>query len=287
MKIHLIGAGKMGLPMGRHLLAAGHGITVDDVHEDRLREARSSGMSVARAGTGIASADAVISSLPHDDALWEVAREVHRHARPGTVYVDTSTVSPALSARVDALLQERDLRYLRVAVSGNNKMADDARLTLLASGPKETYERMLPLLRVLGPEQYWLGTGEQARLMKLVVNLMIAQTSAMLAESLTLGTRGGLRWEDMWTVITHSAVASPILKAKSEQLVRRDFSPTFTVMQMIKDVGLILAEAGRLGVELPQTAMTLRLLHAAAADGDAEADYAAVIRCAERAAGLS
>jgi 3-hydroxyisobutyrate dehydrogenase len=122
--------------------------------------------------------------------------------------------------------------------------------------------------------------------MKLVVNLMIAQTSAMLAESLTLGVKGGLRWEDMWNVLTHSAVASPIVKAKSEQLLQRDFTPTFTVMQMIKDVGLILGEAHRLQVALPQTALTLQSLHSAAANGDAEADYAAVIRCAERAAGL-
>lgn len=122
--------------------------------------------------------------------------------------------------------------------------------------------------------------------MKLVVNLMIAQTSAMLAESLTLGSKGGLRWEDMWEVLTHSAVASPIVKAKSAQLVQRDFTPTFTVTQMVKDVKLILGEAERLNVALPQTAMTLQSLHSAAAHGDADADYAAVIRCTERAAGL-
>lgn len=287
MQIHLIGAGKMGLPMGRHLVAAGHAVSVEDPDEDRLHAAVSLGMSAVQRPAGIAQAQVLLSSLPHDGALWQVAQEVARHARPGTIYIDTSTVSPEMSARVAELFGEKQVIYLRTTVSGNNMMAEAAQLTLLVSGPREGYERMLPLLRLLGPSQYWLGEGEESRLMKLVVNLMIAQTTAMLAESLALGAKGGLRWEDMWEVLTHSAVASPIVKAKSAQLLLRDFTPTFTVAQMTKDVKLILGEAERLKVALPQTALTLQSLHSAAAHGDADADYAAVICCAERAAGLA
>lgn len=287
MKIHLIGAGKMGLPMGKHLLAAGHALSVEDPDAGRLQAAATLGMTAAPSPAGMAQADVLLSSLPHDGALWQVAQEVMRHARPGTIYIDTSTVSPEMSARVAELLRGSQIVYLRSTVSGNNVMAEAAQLTLLVSGPQDAYERMLPLFKLFGPSQYWLGEGEEARLMKLVVNLMIAQTSAMLAESLTLGAKGGLRWEDMWEVLTHSAVASPIVKAKSVQLVARDYSPTFTVSQMAKDVKLILGEAERLEVALPQTALTLQSLQSAAAHGDADADYAAIIRCAERAAGLA
>ncbi|MBI2768939.1 MAG: NAD(P)-dependent oxidoreductase [Burkholderiales bacterium] len=286
MKVHLIGAGKMGHPMGRHLLTAGHEVSVDDTDEGRLKAAHAVGMRVAQGALGIEAAEIILSSLPNDEILWTVAEQVSRHARPDTVYVDTSTVSPAMSARVAELLATRKIAYLRATVSGNNAMADAAQLTLLVSGPRTTYDRMLPVLRLFGPSQYWLGDGEQSRLMKLVVNLMIAQTSAMLAESLTLGAKGGLLWADMWEVLTNSAVASPIVKAKSVQLLERNFTPTFTVTQMAKDVNLILGEAERLRVPIPQTALTLQLLHSAAANGDADADYAAVIRCVERAAGL-
>jgi len=286
MKLHLIGVGKMGLPMGKHLLAGGHSVTVEDLNEDRLKVAVSLGMTVAHGSTGLPAAKVVLSSLPHDAALWEVAQEICRYAQAGTIYMDTSTVSPEMSARVATLFKENSIVYLRSTVSGNNMMADAGKLTMLVSGPKDAYESVLPLLKLFGPNQFWLGEGEQARLMKLVVNLMIAQTSAMLAESLTLGTKGGLRWEDMWEVLTNSAVASPILKAKSEQLVRRDFTPTFTVTQMSKDIKLILKESERLEVALPQVALTLQSLQSAAANGDAEADYAAIIRCTERAAGL-
>lgn len=287
MKVHLIGAGKMGLPMGQHLVAAGHAVSVEDTDAGRLRAAVEQGMRAAPGDAGMAGADVLLSSLPHDAALWQVAQRVARHARLDAVYIDTSTVSPEVSARVADLLRDRGITYLRAALSGNNVMAQAAQLTLLVSGPKAAYERMLPLLQRFGPSQYWLGEAEEARLMKLVVNLMIAQTSAMLAESLALGAKGGLRWEDMWEVLTHSAVASPIVKAKSAQLARRDYTATFTVSQMAKDLRLILGEAERLQVALPQTALTVQSLQAAAAHGDADADYAAIIRCAERAAGLA
>ena len=122
--------------------------------------------------------------------------------------------------------------------------------------------------------------------MKLVVNLMIAQTSAMLSEALTLGRKGGLDWQDMWKVLGASAVASPILTAKAVQLSQRDFTPTFTVEQMLKDVGLILEAGADVGVPLPQTAMTQQLMRSAVAQGDGQQDYAAIIKTAERSAGL-
>jgi len=122
--------------------------------------------------------------------------------------------------------------------------------------------------------------------MKLVVNLMIAQTSAMLAEGLALGRKGGLDWQDMWQVLGASAVASPILKAKAAQLSQRDFTPTFTVEQMLKDVGLILDAGVASDVPLPQTAMTQQLMRSAMAQGEGQQDYAAIIKTAERGAGL-
>ena len=166
-------------------------------------------------------------------------------------------------------------------------MAEAAQLTVMASGPRAAYETVLPLLRTLGPNQFYLGEAEQARLMKLVVNLMIAQTSAMLAEALTLGRKGGLAWGDMWQVLGASAVASPIVKAKAVQLSQRDFTPTFTVEQMIKDLTLILGAGADSHVPLPQTALTHQLLHAALAQGDGLEDYAAIIKAVERSAGLS
>ncbi|UUZ67155.1 NAD(P)-dependent oxidoreductase [Polaromonas sp. P2-4] len=243
--IHFVGVGKMGLPMALHLKAAGHAVTVSDPSEERLQLARQQGLRVAEDDdAALGRADVVFSSLPNDAALRSVAAQVGRAARRGATYVDTSTVSQQVSAEAAEVLAAAGVLYLRTTVSGNNKMAEAAQLTVMASGPRAAYDTVLPLLKTLGPNQFYLGEAEQARLMKLVVNLMIAQTSAMLAEGLTLGRKGGLDWHDMWQVLGASAVASPILKAKAVQLSDRDFTPTFTVGQMIKDLDLILG-AGR------------------------------------------
>ncbi|MDO8374857.1 MAG: NAD(P)-binding domain-containing protein, partial [Polaromonas sp.] len=185
--VHVAGVGKMGLPMAGHFHAAGHAVTVSDPSEARLLLARSQGLQVAdEAGAAMARADIIVSSLPNDAALRQVGAQVAGAARRGAIYVDTSTVSQQASAEVAQLLAAAGVAYLRTTVSGNNKMAEAAQLTVMASGPRAAYDSVLPLLKALGPNQFYLGEAEQARLMKLVVNLMIAQTSAMLAEALTL-----------------------------------------------------------------------------------------------------
>jgi 3-hydroxyisobutyrate dehydrogenase len=287
MKIHFCGVGKMGLPMAGHLAAAGHTLTVSDPCAERRELALARGLNVVDDdGKAIAAAHVVFSSLPHDAALRVVAAQVAGAARPGTTYVDTSTVSLEASMQVARALEAQGIVYVRTAVSGNNKMAENAQLTVLASGPRPAYDRVLPLLQTFGPSHFYLGEAEQARLMKLVVNLMIAQTSAMLSEALTLGRKGGLDWQAMWQVLTASAVASPIVKAKAVQLAQRDFTPTFTVEQMIKDLDLILAAGAANNVPLLQTAMTQKLMHAAVVQGNALDDYAAIIKVVELGAGL-
>ncbi len=288
LRIHAMGVGKMGLPMALHFLAAGHSLSVSDPSPERLQLASAQGLLVAPdAAVAIAMADVVWSSLPHDAALCAVAEQVAQNARKGAIFVDTSTVSQAASGAAAQQCAAASLRYLRTTVSGNNKMAEAAQLTVMASGPRAAYDAMLPLLKLLGPSQFYLGDAEQARLMKLVVNLLIAQTSAMLAEGLALGRKGGLDWQDMWQVLSASAVASPILKAKAVQLSQRDFTPTFTVEQMSKDLNLILDAGQASHVPLAQTAMTLQLMHAAMAQGDARDDYASIIKTVEKSAGLT
>ncbi|SMC81389.1 3-hydroxyisobutyrate dehydrogenase [Polynucleobacter kasalickyi] len=295
MKILFIGVGKMGLPMSCHLLNQGHDIRVLDPDPIRLQEAAIKGLEVAsQANDSVEDfiwADYIFSSLPNDHAFLEVANQVAQKAAKNTKYIDTSTISISASAKAAEILENAGVQYLRVAVSGNNHMAAAANLTILASGPKPVYDEALPLLSSWGSSQFYLGDKEQARLMKLVVNLLIAQTSAMLAEGLTLGRLGNLDWQDMWQVLSASAVGSPILKAKSAQLGlplgERDFSPTFTVHQMIKDLQLITSAGDDLGASLAQTKTTLGWMNQAIAQGDGGLDYAAIIRVLERQVGIT
>jgi 3-hydroxyisobutyrate dehydrogenase len=262
-------------------------LSVSDTSAQQQALAAERGLGVMDAQLALTGVDMVFSSLPGDAALLSVAAQLAALARAGTLWVDTSTVSPAASAEAAACCERAGLQCLRTTVSGNNHMAEAAQLTVMASGPRAAYDTALPLLSLLGPNRFYLGDAEQARLMKLVVNLMIAQTSAMLSEGLTLGRKGGLDWQDMWQVLSASAVGSPILKAKAVQLGERDFTPTFTVEQMLKDLSLIIGAGQALHAPLPQTAMTQQLMQAAVAQGDALDDYAAVIKALERSAGLA
>ena len=117
------------------------------------------------------------------------------------------------------------------------------------------------------------------------MNLLIVGTSTMLAEALALGEQGGLSWAAIWQVIENSAVASPIVKAKAPALREHDYTPTFTVEQMRKDVALIRDAAATLGVATPVADLARAALDRAAAAGEGGEDYAVVIRDARQAAG--
>jgi len=281
--IGFVGVGKIGLPMALHLHRHGHRVSAFDASRERVGLARASGISMRDTLDAVTeTAKVLITSLPHDAAFESVAGEIAARAHPGQLYVDTSTVSTKVSARVAHMFEEASVDYLRVTVSGNARMAELAQLTAIASGPLEPYRRVLPLLRLLGPSQFYVGAAEQARTMKLVINSMVANTIGMLGEALAIGEQGGLDWRDMWQVLCESAVASPVLKAKAQQLLVHDYSPTFTVDQMRKDVGLIL-EAGADGhMPLPITSLTAQALDHASALGFASEDYAATIKLSLR-----
>jgi 3-hydroxyisobutyrate dehydrogenase-like beta-hydroxyacid dehydrogenase len=284
--IHVLGVGKMGLPMATLLHNAGYEVTVSDVSSERLDRAAERSLKIVHSQVIPAEAKVLVSSIPDDAALLAIASQVALQATKGATWIDTSTVSPTASAQAALICDQAGISYLRCTVSGNNHMMEAAQVTVMASGPKAVFDSLESLLKCFGPTVFYLGDAEQSRLMKLVINLMIVQTSAMLGEALSLGEKGGLDWQSMWQVISASAVGSPIVKAKAVQLSQRDYTPTFTVPQMLKDMDLMLGEANRLHVPLPQTSLTRQAMMSALANGFAEQDYAAVIKVAELAAGL-
>lgn len=285
MKLGFVGVGKMGQPMAGHLLKAGHSVAACDLSPALVQAIVARGATAAATAADVArDAEIVFSSLPDDAALRKVASGVLSGARPGTIFIDTSTVSPTLSAEVAKDFAAKRVPYLRVAVSGNNKMAEQAALTVIASGEKAIYDKCLPLLALFGPNQYYVGEAEQARALKLAINLMVYATIAGLGEALAIGKRNGLDWAQMIDVMAASAIGSPLLKAKSGALKTHDFSATFNCLQARKDLTLINGAAAAGGVPAPVAAIAARLIEDSIAGGSAEEDYAAMIKTVERAA---
>ncbi|MFN6976503.1 MAG: NAD(P)-dependent oxidoreductase, partial [Gemmobacter sp.] len=283
-RVGWIGAGKMGAPMVRNLLAQGTAVAVTDVSAAAVAALVAAGATAAPCPADHAASDIVFSMLPDDDALLGVALGqgpdpgLDTVLRAGAILVEMSTVSPSASARVAQALEGTGISYLRAPVSGSTALAEKAALTILGSGPEAAWQTALPYLSMLSNRRIHLGPGDEARYMKLVVNTLIGATSAVLAEALTLGAAGGLTREAMMDVILESAAASPLLRYKREAVVAGDYAPAFTVDQMIKDFSLLSDAARARRVPLFVNGLILDLYRAAANSGLSEADFFALVK---------
>lgn len=289
-RVGWVGLGKMGTPMAANLLAAGHALAVYNRSAGRAQALVDQGAALAPSAPALArECDVVISMVSDDAALQGITLDaggLFEAAAPGLVFIDMSTVSPAMSHRVAAVAQEKGIHYLRAPVSGSTTTAAAGALTILASGPKDAYDRCLPLLQVMGTKLYYLGPAEQARYLKVAINMMVGVTAGMLGEALALGERGGVEWTQMIEVINNSVVASPLLAYKAQMLATRDFAPMFTASQMAKDFDLAL-DAGRNGnVPMPLAAVSRQFLGAMIASGRGEQDFFAYVAFLEELAGL-
>lgn len=290
MKIGWVGVGKMGLPMARRLAAAGHEVTAFDVDPAGLAEAAKTGARTAgSAAEAAAGAEVAFSSIPDDAALRAVALGgdgVLAALATGAVHVDMSTVSPAVSEEVAAAAETRGVSCLRAPVSGSVTLAEAGTLTVIVSGPEDAFGKCRPLFELLGSRTFHVGTGEQARFLKLAINNMVHATAVAMAESLALGRKGGLEWARMLEVIAASAVASPLVRYKSGPLGERDFSPMSFVATAVKDQELFNAAAEAAGVGLDVAPAVAEVFREMLESEDRDRDFFATVLRAERRAGL-
>ncbi|WP_315796202.1 NAD(P)-dependent oxidoreductase [Bradyrhizobium sp. SZCCHNRI3043] len=289
-RLAFIGIGKIGLPIAARLAKAGHDVTAFDPNAARLDEARALGMAAASsAAEAVRDHAVVISSLPDDTALRAAMLDsggLIAAMAPGAILIETSTVGVDASSAVAAAASARDVAYLRTPISGNASIADTGELTCFVSGPREAFTLITPVLAGFTRAQTYLGAAEEARYAKLAVNLMIAATAAMMAESLALARKGGIAWPDILKVLHDSAVASPMVKYKTAPLLARDFAATFSCAQMAKDLDLILGAGHAVGVPLQLAAQVRETYGALIASGDADTDFLATVRHVERLSGL-
>lgn len=275
--VGLIGLGNMGAAVAERLLGAGCTLVVHNRSRERAEPFRGQGAQVAETTAELAAAvDVVLSSLADDEALESVAADVVGAARPGTVLVDLSTVSPAASARVAALAEEASLLYLRAPVSGNPSVVRSGNLTFIVSGPREALERAEPVLLTIGRAVHDVGEEEQARVVKLAINLVIGGLAELMAEALVLAEGSGVSRAALLETMGDSAAGAPFVKYKTEPLLHDDYSATFTTRLMEKDVDLVLDAAAAAGVDLPLATEFKKLVRSAIEAGYGDDDFMAL-----------
>ena len=277
LTVGLIGLGNMGTAFAERLLDGGDDLLVYNRTAAKADQLAARGAAVADTAEELAErVDIVLTSLPNDEALESVAEEVVGAMRPDGVLVDLSTVSPGASARVAALADEASVAYLRAPVSGNPTVVRSGNLSFIVSGPREALDRVEPVLETIGPTVRYVGDAEQARIVKLALNLMIAGLAQLMSEALVLAEASDVSRQDLLETMGSSAVGAPFVKYKTEPLLHDDFSATFTTALMEKDIDLILDAAKQAGLELPVAQEMKSLLRATAEAGHADDDFMAL-----------
>jgi 3-hydroxyisobutyrate dehydrogenase-like beta-hydroxyacid dehydrogenase len=275
--VGLIGLGNMGTAFAERLLQAGYPLYVYNRTPRKAGPLVAEGARLADTAADLASrVDVVLTSLADDRAFEAVAGDVVAAARPGTILVDLSTVSPGASARVASTAAAASVEYLRAPVSGNPTVVRAGNLSVIVSGPREALERVEEVIRAIGPTVHHVGDGEQARVVKLALNLMIAGLAELMAEALVFSEAADVSRAALLEVMASSAVGAPFVEYKTEPLLNDDYSATFTTALMEKDIDLVLAAAEQEGVVLPLAQEMKGLLRAAIDAGYAEDDFIAL-----------
>jgi 3-hydroxyisobutyrate dehydrogenase-like beta-hydroxyacid dehydrogenase len=291
MKVAVAGLGRMGEPIARRLLRAGHDLTVWNRTSARTNGLAADGAHVARTAVEVwKTADVCLTMLADDAAFAAVtsgASGLLQNGGRGRTLVDMSTVSPSASAAVTTEAARGGVAYLRAPVSGNPSVVEAGNLTILVSGPRAVFDATEAVLRDIGPNVFFVGEQEEARVLKLALNLMLAGTAELIAEALVLGESNGLDRATMLEVMSASAVGSPFVKYKTPGLLVDSYATTFPTTGMVKDLTLALEVGRAAGVPLPAAELVERLLQACIADGMGELDFMALFPRLRGEAGLA
>jgi len=284
-KIGFIGLGHMGQPMATRLMEAGFPVTVWNRTKSKTAELASKGAKVAGSPKEAASDATVIVTMISDGPVLKAvclgADGVLAGAKSGSVLIDMSTVDPESSAEVAKAADAKGVKMLRAPVSGSTVLASQGKLTILASGDKQAYDRCEPVFGAMGQKMFHVGKGDEARYIKLVLNMMVGTTCQMLAEALAFGEKAGINWDTMLDVIGASVVASPLVAYKIPPLKARDFKAAFTSAMMAKDFDLALAAGDRMGVPMPTIALVRQFLGVLKATGRGDLDFSALLQVME------
>ncbi len=273
----LIGLGNMGTAIAERLLDAGYPLVVHNRTRAKAESIEGRGAVVADSTRELVErVDVVLTSLADDDAFEAIAAQVVEAAKPGVLLVDVSTVSPDVSARIAALADSAGVEYLRAPVSGNPSVVRAGNLSFIVSGERDALERADPVLRAIGSTVTHVGDADQARVVKLAINLMIAVLAQVISEALVLGEASGVSRAALLEVMGSSAAGAPFVKYKTEPLLRDDFSATFTTALMEKDIDLVLDAAHDAGVALPLANEMKVHLRAAIEAGYGDDDFIAL-----------
>ena len=291
MNVGFVGLGTMGGPMARNVLDKGHRLVVHDVNRAAIDAVVAAGATAAASPKDVAaSSDIVITMLPDAPDVERVAlggNGIVHGLRPGSVYIDMSTIDPATTRKVGAAIAASGASMIDSPVGTTAAAAVAGTLTLMVGGPADVVARCRPVLDCMGTDFFHCGELGAGQTMKLINNLLATAVSEASIEALVTGTKSGLSLDTMLSVLrTTMAWNNALAIAMPKRPLAGDFSPGFMVKLAHKDCRLALAMVESLGVSAPVGRAALASLDEAMQRGLQDNDVGALLKLREEPVGV-
>lgn len=288
--IGFIGLGIMGKPMSQNLLRAGYPLLVHDRLPAPVDELIRDGGTAGGSCRGVAErSDIVITMLPDSpdvqDAVFGPAG-VLGGIRKGAIYIDMSTISPITTREVAAAMEAQGVPMLDAPVSGGQKGAIEATLSIMVGGPLSVFEQVRPIFEVMGKNIVHMGEIGAGQVTKACNQIIVGVTIMAVSEALTLARKSGVDPARVRAALFGGFAQSRILELHGQRMLDRNFAPGFKIRLHHKDLAIALATGKATGTPLLATALVHEVLGALRAQGDEELDHSAIARFVERLAGL-
>ena len=284
-----VGLGVMGSRMVKRLLDAGHMVVGYNRTRAKAEWLVDAGMQWGETPAAVARAAEVTFSMVRDTgalrAITEGPAGLLAGLAEGKVYVDMSTVSPAVSADLATQVAARGAQMLDAPVSGSVSTLEQGKLSIMVGGDRAAFKRVQPILQAIGPKVTYVGGNGQAVLMKIATNLSLAVQMLAFSEGLLLAEKSGIPRATAVEVLLNSVIASPMLLYRGPFVLEMPEEAWFDVTMMQKDMQLALEMGRKLDVPLPTTAVTNEMLTAARGMGLEKRDFAVLYDVMARLAG--
>jgi 2-hydroxy-3-oxopropionate reductase len=289
-RVGYIGLGIMGRPMALNLRKAGYPLWVFARREAAMAPLVAAGATPCGSPREVAErADVVfvnVSDTPDVEQVVLGPDGIVEGARPGSVVIDNSTISPSATRRIAAALRDKGVELLDAPVSGGQQGAIDGTLSVMVGGSTAAFERALPLLRSIGRNIVHVGETGAGQVAKACNQVVIAQTVAAVAEGLLLATAAGVDPAKVREALLGGFAASKALEVHGQRMLERNYAPGFMARLHQKDMRIVLETAHELGLPLPGATLVAQYVNALVGRGEGELDSAALATVLERMAGL-
>ena len=287
-KLGFVGIGRMGGPMSRRLIEAGNAVCVFDASADAIQPLRAAGAEVGTSPEDVGTkADIVFVSLPSPDIVQSVVLDGIGRGSRVKIIVDLSTSGPGMAGRVSHALAERDIAWIDSPVSGGIAGATKGTLAVMASGPKEPFATVEPLLKIFGKVFFVGEKAGLAQVAKLANNLLAASALVISSEAMAMGVKAGLDPKVLLDIINVSSGRNSATQDKFPRaILTRTFDFGFATGLSYKDVRLCVDEAEAMGVPMVAGAIVRQMLAITSAKFGANSDFTSIAKVVEEWAGV-